>query len=86
MGRVLRRVMDVVSVTPEQGADTLVWLSYAAEALRDPGGYWVKRRLTTPSRTARDDARAEQFWTTTSRLIGLDADQLIRNAMMHAMA
>ena len=86
MGRLLRRVMDVVSVSPAQGADTLVWLSSAPEALVGAGDYWVKRRRVTPSRTARDDARAEQLWETTCKLTGLDADQLIRNAMPHAVA
>ncbi|WP_373070997.1 SDR family NAD(P)-dependent oxidoreductase [Gemmatimonas sp.] len=86
MGRLLRRAMDLISVTPAQGADTLVWLSYAPEALQGPGDYWEKRRRVTPSRTARDDARAEQLWTTTSQLTGLDADQLIRDAMSHAVA
>jgi NAD(P)-dependent dehydrogenase (short-subunit alcohol dehydrogenase family) len=86
MGRLLRRVMDVVSVTPEQGADTLVWLSHADDALVGSGDYWVKRRRTSPSRTARDDARAEQLWTRTSQLTGLDADQFIRDAMTHAVA
>ncbi len=86
MGRLLRRVMDVVSVTPSQGADTLVWLSSASEALEGSGDYWVKRRRVSPSRTARDDDRAEQLWTTTSRLTGLDADRLILDAMAHAVA
>lgn len=86
MGRLLRRVMDVVSISPTRGADTLVWLAYAAEALEASGEYWVKRRRVTPSRAARDDARAEQLWTTTSALTGLDADQLIQHAMAHAVA
>ena len=86
MGRLLRRVMDVVSVTPEQGADTLVWLSHADDALTGSGDYWVKRRRTPPSRTARDDARAELLWTRTSQLTGLDADRFIRDAMTHAVA
>lgn len=86
MGRLLRRVMDVVSVTPAQGADTLVWLASAPEAREGSGDYWVKRRRVSPSRTARDDARAEQLWTTTSRLTGLDADRLIRDALSHAVA
>jgi NAD(P)-dependent dehydrogenase (short-subunit alcohol dehydrogenase family) len=86
MGQLLRRVMDVVSVTPAQGADTLVWLSSAPEALEGSGDYWRQRRRVTPSGTARDDARAEALWTTTSRLTGLDADRLIRDAMTHAVA
>lgn len=86
MGRMLRRVMDVVSVTPEQGADTLVWLSHTPEALDGSGDYWVNRRRVTPSRAARDVARAMRLWATTSTLTGLDANQLIFDAMAHAVA
>lgn len=86
MGRLLRRVMDVVAVTPAQGADTLVWLSSAPDALEGSGDYWVRRRRVTPSRTARDDARAEALWAASSHLTGLDADRLIRDAMAHAVA
>ena len=74
MGRVLRRLMDVVSVTPDQGADTLVWLSHAAEPLAEGGRYWVKRAPRSPSRTACDDARAEALWAQSVALTGLDVD------------
>ncbi len=86
MGRVLRGLMDVISVTPAQGADTLVWLSCAPEALERSGDYWVKRRRVAPSTTARDDGRAEQLWAITAQLTGLDADRLLRDAMAHAVA
>ena len=79
LGRVLRRVMDLNSVTPEQGADTVLWLATAPEALANPGGYWVRRRLTTPSRLARDSAMSEQLWARTGALLHLDLD-----AMVHA--
>lgn len=86
MGRVLRRVMDLVSITPAQGADTLVWLSHAPEAGTGSGDYWVNRRRVTPSRTARDDERAERLWEATYRLTGLNTDQSISDAMTHAVA
>jgi len=86
MGRVLRRVMDLVSITPAQGADTLVWLSHAPEAGTTSGDYWVNRRRVTPSRTARDDERAEMLWEATCRLTGVNTDQSISDAMTHAVA
>jgi hypothetical protein len=73
--------MDLISITPEQGADTLVWLSAAPEALRDSGRYWCKRVPRTPSRTARRDDLAERLWTHTATLAGLDADTLVRQAL-----
>lgn len=80
LGRVLRRVMDLNSVTPEQGADTVLWLATASEALANPGGYWVRRRLTTPSRLARDSAMSEQLWARTGKLLHLDLDAMVRAA------
>lgn len=80
LGRVFRRVMDLRSVTPEQGADTLVWLASAPEALVHQGGYWVRRTLTAPSSLARDDARGERFWRQTATLVQVDLDAAVRDA------
>jgi hypothetical protein len=73
--------MDIRSVTPAQGADTLVWLADAAEARSTSGLYWVTRREMTPSALARDDDQREQLWRSTMALAGLDADALIREAL-----
>jgi NAD(P)-dependent dehydrogenase (short-subunit alcohol dehydrogenase family) len=87
VGRVMRRVMDVVSLTPDQGADTLLWLSASPEGVHSSGGYWLKRRAITPSRTARDDERGEQLWAASVQLAHLDADALIHAARAaHALA
>ena len=80
LGRVFRRFMDLNSITPEKGADTLVWLASAPEALEHQGGYWVRRTLTEPSKFARDDARRERFWRQTSTLLQLDLDAAVRDA------
>ncbi|MBV8594493.1 MAG: SDR family NAD(P)-dependent oxidoreductase [Caulobacteraceae bacterium] len=49
-------------LTPEKGADTLVWLATAPEAQGSTGGYWSRRRLQQPSAAARDDAAAARLW------------------------
>lgn len=79
-GQLMRKVMDLVSISPEQGADTLVWLATADEALRTTGEYWVKRTRTTPSRSARDEVLARSLWTLSERLTSLDADRAIVEA------
>jgi NAD(P)-dependent dehydrogenase (short-subunit alcohol dehydrogenase family) len=87
MGRLQRRLMDVVSVTPEQGADTLVWLATAPDAARRNARYWVRRREVTPSRLARDDERAERLWRESNALARVDADATIAAALKtHAVA
>jgi NAD(P)-dependent dehydrogenase (short-subunit alcohol dehydrogenase family) len=80
-GRLLRWLLDLNSIPPEQGADTLVWLAEHDDALAHPGGYFVKRQLRTPSRLARDASRSEELWQASARLLHLDADALVRTAM-----
>lgn len=76
-GRVLRRIMDVVSITPDAGADTLVWLARDREPLASTGGYWVKRAPMDPSNPALDDALAEQLWQYSAECAAVDADALV---------
>ena len=80
-GRLMRRVMDFVSINADQGADTLVWLSESNEALRDSGSYWVKRRIKQPARAALDDALGEQLWIESARLTGVNSEAIIAEAM-----
>lgn len=72
MGRFLRRVMDLRSVTPEQGADTMVWLATSMDPqVTDASGqYWYKRHPGSMSRAAQDDGRAEQLWRLSEGLTG----------------
>ncbi len=62
-----------VLISPEKGADTLVFLASDPQAATATGKYWVKRQVKTPSSTARDTATASLFWTQTEALIGLYA-------------
>ena len=63
----LRRLMR----TPEQGADTLVWLATApADQLR-PGGYYVDRRPGLVNPQALSGRLARQLWDRSERLVGL---------------
>lgn len=87
MGRVQRRLMDLAAITPEQGADTLVWLASAPEAATKNARYWVRRHDVIPSRLARDDERGERLWAASATLARLDADALIRTAVAdHAVS
>ena len=57
--------------TPEQGADTLVWLATAPAAAITSGGYYTTRRLATASRRATDPDLAERLWTASTEAVGL---------------
>lgn len=60
-----RRVMRPLLRSAEQGADTMVWLAGAPEALESNGEFWLDRRCRPTSVlpwTATTDAEAERLW------------------------
>ncbi|MCC6242616.1 MAG: SDR family NAD(P)-dependent oxidoreductase [Gemmatimonadaceae bacterium] len=79
-GRMLRRIMDVVSITPEAGADTVVWLAHHDNARHRSGEYWVKRSTVAASDAAMSESLAAGLWMQTEALTGLDAEALIHTS------
>lgn len=65
------------SVTPEQGADSLVWLATSPDAASLAGEYVSKRRPTRPQKQALDAALAADLWTLSEKLC---ADATSRSA------
>lgn len=65
------RVAKMFAISPEKGADTLVYLAASPEVATVSGGYFYKCRPVTPSKEARDDAAAKQLWIETARLAGI---------------
>src|SRR5215472_11291753 len=58
-------------LSPERGADTIVYLASSAGVAEETGGYYVKRRRREPSAAARDDAAALKLWEISEKLTGL---------------
>lgn len=56
------------SKTPEQGADSLIWLATSPEASSLKGEYVSNRRPATPSRQALDPKLAADLWTLSEKL------------------
>jgi NAD(P)-dependent dehydrogenase (short-subunit alcohol dehydrogenase family) len=59
--------------TPEQGADTLIWLATAAPGELQAGGYYASRKLGRPTKQAQDDEAAAALWAKSAELVGLPA-------------
>jgi NAD(P)-dependent dehydrogenase (short-subunit alcohol dehydrogenase family) len=57
--------------TPEQGADTLVWLATSPEVAGVTGQYFEKRRAASLSRDAADPELAARMWRVSEELCGL---------------
>ncbi len=59
--------------SPDDGADTLVYLASAPEIADATGQYFVKRKIVQPSARARDDAAARRLWEASEALAGPSA-------------
>ena len=57
--------------TPEQGADTLVWLASTPLPHLVSGGYYVRRKLGIPASHASDPQLAARLWTASLDAVGL---------------
>jgi NAD(P)-dependent dehydrogenase (short-subunit alcohol dehydrogenase family) len=55
-------------ISPEAGADTIVYLASSPDVAGMTGGYFAKRKLTEPSAAARDDAAAKRLWIESEKL------------------
>lgn len=58
----------LLAVTPQQGADTIVYLAAAPEVAGRTGLYFYKRKPITPSREAQNDADAARLWAESERI------------------
>ena len=58
-------------ITPQQGADTLLWLATTKPGKDwQPGGYYASRKPAAMTRKARDPQLAHDLWETSIRLCG----------------
>jgi NAD(P)-dependent dehydrogenase (short-subunit alcohol dehydrogenase family) len=57
------------SVSPEEAADTLVWLASADEPGRSNGLYFHQRQALSPSAAAQDDGAAQRLWEVSEALV-----------------
>jgi retinol dehydrogenase 12 len=59
-------------MSPERGADTIVYLASSPDVAGKTGGYYVKRQLREPSAAAHDDAAARKLWEISEKMTGLE--------------
>lgn len=67
------RLLKHFALSPEKGAETIVYLASSDLPGAANGAYFHKCRVTTPSKQALDDAAAARLWEETARLAGLAA-------------
>jgi hypothetical protein len=54
-------------ISPEKGADTLVWLATTPDLV--PGEFYIKRKVARKSAAASDAALARELWDWSERIL-----------------
>jgi len=62
MERLVRLTQRLFGRTPEQGADTLIWLATLPDLPGVNGAYYVDRRVRPAAPLARDEAAQQRLW------------------------
>ena len=67
------RVLKVFAMTPEKGAQTLVYLASSGDVAATTGEYFYNAKPVKPSSAAQDDEAARRLWEISARLAGFPA-------------
>jgi NAD(P)-dependent dehydrogenase (short-subunit alcohol dehydrogenase family) len=74
-GGVLSRVVRMAktfAISPEKGAQTIVYLASSADVGKISGEYFYECRPAVPTQGGRDDAAAARLWTESVKIAGID--------------
>ena len=59
------------ALTPEQGAETIIYLASSPDVAETSGEYFNKRQTTAPSKAAQNDDDAKRLWDVSVQLSGV---------------
>jgi NAD(P)-dependent dehydrogenase (short-subunit alcohol dehydrogenase family) len=62
-------LMKIFAITPEKGAETIIYLASSDEVAKTSGLYFYKSKPMEPSKLAQDDAVADRLWHYTEQLL-----------------
>jgi NAD(P)-dependent dehydrogenase (short-subunit alcohol dehydrogenase family) len=65
------RVAKTFAISPEKGAETIVYLASSPDVGALNGEYFYQCRPATPTAAARDEAAAKRLWTESAKIAGI---------------
>ncbi|ASA19617.1 SDR family oxidoreductase [Paenibacillus donghaensis] len=71
-GRSVLKLLSYFFLTPEQGADTAVYLATAPELKETTGQYYYRRKINELSPRAKSREEAQRLWLWSREQVGLD--------------
>ncbi len=67
----LIKIAKNFALTPEQGAQTIIYLASSPAAEGKSGGYYAKSKLATPTKEAQNDSDAKRLWDVSAKISGV---------------
>jgi retinol dehydrogenase 12 len=67
------RLAKTFAISPQKGAQTLVYLASSPDVASVSGEYFYKCRPATPTSEARDDVAAKRLWVESAKLAGIES-------------
>ena len=67
------RVAKTFAISPEKGAETIVYLASSPDVDALSGEYFYECRPVTPTAAARDDAAAKRLWMESAKIAGIES-------------
>ncbi|MFT3891405.1 MAG: SDR family oxidoreductase [Anaerolineales bacterium] len=71
LGPFIKWIISRRAITPEEGADTMIFLSTSADIEGVTGNYFVKRKAVKSAPLSYDEALAKQLWDVSERLTAI---------------
>jgi NAD(P)-dependent dehydrogenase (short-subunit alcohol dehydrogenase family) len=66
------RIAKIFAITPEKGAETIVYLASSPDVSASSGEYFYKCRPATPTAGGRDDTAANRLWNESAKFAGIE--------------
>lgn len=69
--RLSMRLLHQFSLTPKQGADTIVYLASSPDVEGVSGKYWIERKIASSSLESYDEEDQKRLWSISTQLTGM---------------
>ncbi len=73
LGVAIRIAKPLAALSPEKGAETIIYLASSPNVAGKSGGYYYKSAPATPTKEAQNDADAKRLWDVSAKLAGIGA-------------
>lgn len=79
LGSIARKIVNLTAISPEKGAQTIVYLATSPEVHGVSGKYFVKQEPVQTSPATYDEAAQEHLWDISAERTGLDEAVAVAN-------